>query len=180
MVTILLTSAVLTTYISTGQKGSEAAQVGKLVHFSSPSRPQKHPKILIANAGLEFALTPCKINQMHFSNRKWIAFSRFILKSRRPRSLDSGSHSGSTHHLSLITHHCISNRDTGIRISPNSRDSNTYAISNRDTSGSFHFRKTNALRSTAPSLRPRVAFVFPPAYTGVSSEGELLWKILSF
>jgi hypothetical protein len=46
--------------------------------FRSPRRNRRLPRSLIANSELEFHLTSCRTNHMHFSNRKFMAFFRSI------------------------------------------------------------------------------------------------------
>jgi hypothetical protein len=54
-------------------EGSDRRE-SEALSFRSP-RCHQRPQILIANLELEFHLTACRTNHMHFSNRKFLAFS---------------------------------------------------------------------------------------------------------
>jgi len=80
------------------------------------------PWRLIANLELKLRLTHRKISPLGISNRKYFAISN---RTWVPRPQPAC-------HPSPITHHCFSNRDTAIRISPNPYHYSEFEISNRD------------------------------------------------
>src|ERR1700741_930626 len=79
------------------------------------------PQFLIANLELEFDLSPIRISNLKFSNRKFFAIfypeARRVyagIRRIRPRAILLLRQLAS--HSSLITHHCPPNRDTAIKI----------------------------------------------------------------
>jgi hypothetical protein len=92
--------------------------------------------VLIANLELEFHVSPLRITDLKFSNRKF--FTVFLSWDTKgsPRAALFPPEVSS--HSSLATHHCISNRDTAIRISPNYNKSRIFQISNRDKNRPLH------------------------------------------
>jgi len=78
MVTTKLTSVVRITYNSTRPPPSPANSVS-VCHsrlHSSVQRPPSRLQFLIANLELEFRLRPIRINELKFSNRKFLAILR--------------------------------------------------------------------------------------------------------
>jgi len=129
------------------------------------------PWRLIANLELKLRPTHRKISPLGISNRKYFAISN---RTWVPRPQPAC-------HPSPITHHCFSNRDTAIRISPNPYHYSEFEISNRDKMRvlriglfSLGFHKPYA------EFLPQIDHAAPRSYTGPSAEGESSWKIPSY
>jgi hypothetical protein len=129
------------------------------------------PWLLIANLELKLRLTHRKISPLGISNRKYFAISNRTWVPRPQRAC----------HPSPITHHCFSNRDTAIRISPNPYHYSEFEISNRDkmTVLRIGFFRLGFHKPYSEFL-PQIDHAAPRAYTGPSAEGESSWKIPSY
>jgi hypothetical protein len=104
---------------------------------------------LIANLELKFNVNYIRINGLKFSDRKFSAVfhpqpERACHKRARVNPEARGAHFTPPLLLagpsSLITGHCLPNRDTAIKNSRNVKKTKSIPISNRDKSGTFSSR----------------------------------------
>jgi len=124
-----------------------------------PAPSRRH--FLIANLELKLNVSYIRINDLKFSNRKFSAvFHPQPQKACHKRARVSPEARGAhlppplllAGHSSLITGHCLPNRDTAIKNLRNLKKTKSIPISNRDQSGTFGSR-------FIPSRSPRRARV---------------------
>jgi hypothetical protein len=172
---------------------------------------------LIANLELEFRLTYRELSPLEISNRKK---TRVLRAPRRIAILDPATGQASRHSTQWHRHSCLcahakprtpwmanaatslsakipivnpntfSNRDTAIRISPNSHQCSDFEISNRDKTRLlcppwrkvlFHSAKNRSLQlqrylQSVPQIDP----AFTRAYTYIPPKEKPSWKTPSY
>jgi hypothetical protein len=137
---------------------------------------------LIANAGLEFPLTPFTCNHLKFSNREYIAVFRSAFPSTpssphdiHAPNLVRNSRSLIAHHLTLITSFLVGT--LGLEFPVTHRKQSSALISNRDTLAHLHRKRQPHLQSRCapsgaargslitrhPSLVPLGLAILPPS-----------------
>jgi hypothetical protein len=136
----------------------------------TPSQRQ----FLIANLELRFNVSHIRINDLKFSNRKFSAVfhpqpERACHKRTRVSPEARGAHLTPplllAGHSSLITGHCLPNRDTAIKNSRNLKKTKSIPISNRDKSGAFgsgSSRHCPPAAPASPQTMPHSATTFRP------------------
>jgi len=146
--------------------------VARLATGALPAPSRRH--FLIANLELKFKVNYIRINDLKFSNRKFSAVfhpqpQRACHKRARVGPEARGAHLTPplllAGHSSLITGHCLPNRDTAIKNSRNLKKTKSIPISNRDKSGTFCSRfipSPSVRRAGSPQTMPHSATTFRP------------------
>jgi len=103
--------------------------------------------VLIANLELEFRVSPLRITDLKFSNRKFFTISRLAFQPHATQLPTSTVSSSSIQPLASSLQLPEPNRDTAIRISPNYNKSRIFQISNRDKNRPLHLGFLQGYRS---------------------------------
>ena len=151
-------------------------------------RAARAPEVLIANLELEFHVSPIRISNLNFSNRKFFAIScherrRVYHESRRVRPAPPSACLGllATSHSSLATAFLI--ETPRLEFLPTNRQQSHFSFSNRDNTASFHpgFRPAPRPSPPAPAIQvklglPRITNYKSPVTSHESRLSRLLHR----